>query len=117
MKTFCQILMIPALALAVAGAAQAKPTQAEIDAARAECAEHKQLVKTLESGSSSEDPGVVEERRAWELACARAQALMDEKTGTRPPQPRPVAIGSTESMETTASSSDAKAVKSLACPK
>lgn len=68
-------------------AAETKPTEAEVTKARADCAAHKQRVRTLEAKVGPDDPKVAEERSAWERACAKAQSLINAAEGKSPPQP------------------------------
>lgn len=68
------------------GAASATPTAMEINKARAECAEQKRKVRTLESANAGEELQVAA-RLAWEHACGHAQELIGAASGVPPPKP------------------------------
>ncbi|MGH8528706.1 MAG: hypothetical protein ACRETN_02525 [Nevskiales bacterium] len=59
--------------------ANAAPTQADVDQARAECRDHRERVKKRDGFARDE------EKHAMGAACGRATALMDELAGA-PPQ-------------------------------
>lgn len=86
------LLLMAGLALlsvaTAAGAADAKPTAAEINKARAECAAHKQKVHALENANEN-DPQLPAARAAWASACGHAQDLISAASGIPPPEPAP----------------------------
>lgn len=88
MKTILAgLLVVPAM-LALSPA-QAAPTKAEVDRARAECHRLKLRVQELEAGRVG-DPAVSRERARWESACAHANALMDARDGRVAPAPQEI---------------------------
>lgn len=84
--TFDSKALIAATVMAVATTMStgvgATPTQAEVDRARAECAQHKARVNSMEMrGGGEGDAALDEAKRRWEEACARAEMLMEERRG------------------------------------
>jgi len=74
-------LALLSLAPAV-NAADAKPTHAEIQKARAVCAQHKHKFKAFEK-AHAKDPTLAEKRMEWAKSCYQAQDLINAAKGSK----------------------------------
>jgi hypothetical protein len=79
--------------MAAAGVAQATTTPEEVAAARADCKAHRLRVEQRQSEYSVVDGSLEDDYKAWERACAYAEALMAEagmeKPSAVPHEPAP----------------------------
>ena len=90
MNNACKNLTAAATALlflVTVPALGAKPTQAEINKARAVCASHKAEVLKLEKKVAADDAALQKKKKDWEHACQHAELLMSERTGEPMPMP------------------------------
>jgi len=85
-----QAASILALAIATVPALAAKPTTADIAAARGECRYERQKVAALEASGKATEAQLKWERSAWDRSCAYAEQLMVE-AGIEKPSAAPVA--------------------------
>lgn len=74
--TSAAILLVMAVPAQAAG-------KADVAKARSECAAHKQTVHSLESKGKSD--ALAKAKAEWEDACQRAEVLINEANGTKPP--------------------------------
>lgn len=85
MKKILQSAVAAASLLPLAFTASAA-TQQDVSKARAECATHKAKVLSMESRSGKGAGGLAQAKVEWEAACQQAEILINEMSGTRPPQ-------------------------------
>lgn len=81
LKALIAATVLSAVAIMSTGVS-ATPTQAQVDRARAECAQHKARVNSMEMRCGCNSSAALDEaKRRWEDACARADMLMEERRG------------------------------------
>jgi hypothetical protein len=83
MKNVVHTVIATSAALLFAAALPAQAaTKAEVAKARAECAQNKAKVRSMENKGSGD---LASAKKEWEASCQRAEVLINEADGTPPP--------------------------------